>query len=209
MPSFPPDLLPPALLDAAARLAVDVVALCALLGLLVLRRRGGRDLLVACAAFNVGLFAVAQVITSADLGVGAGFGLFAVLSIIRLRSELFTTTQLAYVFSVLALALATGIPGVPVAAGALLSVLVVVTLAVADSGRARGATTCSTVTLDRVHPDRAGLVAELEQRLHLDVVDVRVLDIDLVRETTRVEVTARPLSSAEVQERASLRVEQL
>ena len=208
MPSVPLDL-PPALLDAAARLAVDVVALSALLALLTLRRRGGRDLVVACAAFNVGLFAVAQVISSADIGVGAGFGLFAVLSIIRLRSELFSTTQLAYVFSVLALALVTGIPGVPVATGALLAAVVVVTVAVVDAGRARGATACSTVTLDRVHADRAELVAEIERRLHLDVLDVKVLDVDLVRETTRVEVIARPLTAAEAQDRASLRVEQL
>lgn len=209
MPSVPVDLLTPAVLDVLARLAVDVVALTALLGLLTLRRRGGHDLVVACASFNVGLFAVAQVISGADLGLGAGFGLFAVLSIIRLRSELFSNTQLAYVFAVLALALATGIPGVPVAAGALLSLLIVGALAVVDAGQAKGATSCSTVTLDKVHPDRTQLVAELEARLHLEVVDLKVLDVDLVRETTKVEVTSRPLSSAEVQRRASMRVEQL
>jgi hypothetical protein len=131
-----------------SRLAVDLVALAALLALLTRRRRGGQDVVVACSAFNVGLFAVAQVISSADLGVGAGFGLFAVLSIIRLRSELFNNTQLAYVFSVLALALATGIPGVPVGTGALLAALVVLTFAVTDGGRAARATTSVTVTLD-------------------------------------------------------------
>lgn len=201
--------LPPELLDVLARLAVDVVALAAVLALLTRRRRGGQDVVVACAAFNVGLFAVAQVITGADLGVGAGFGLFAVLSIIRLRSELFSTTQLAYVFSVLALALATGIPGVPVVAGSLLATLVVLTLVVTDGGCAARATTCATVTLDSVHTDRTALVAEIERRLGVEVVSVTLQDVDLVRDTTRVEVTSRPSTAAQAQARASLRVEQL
>ena len=202
-------LAPPELLDVLLRLGVDVVALTALLTLLALRRRGGKDLVVACAAFNVGLFAVAQVVGSVDLGLGAGFGLFAVLSIIRLRSELFTNTQLAYVFSVLALALATGLPGVDVVAAALLASLLVAALALVDSGPAARATTCATVTLDSVHSDRAALVGALEQRLGIEVVDVTVLEVDLVRETTKVEVRSRPLTAAQVQSRASLRVEQL
>jgi hypothetical protein len=197
------------MLDVLSRLAVDLVALAALLVLLTRRRRGGQDVLVACAAFNVGLFAVAQVISSADLGVGAGFGLFAVLSIIRLRSELFSNVQLAYVFSVLALALATGIPGVPVGAGALLAAMVVLTLALTDSGRAARATASVTVTLDSVHADRTALVAEIERLLAVEVVAVTLLDVDLVRETTRAEVTTRPLTAAQAQGRASLRVEQL
>ena len=209
MPLPSPALLPSELLEVLPRLAVDVVALAVALSLLIGRRRGGRDVLVACASFNIGLFCVAQVISSADLGVGAGFGLFAVLSIIRLRSELFSNTQLAYVFSVLALALVTGLPGVPVGVGALLAVLVVATLAVTDGGRAARAATCATVTLDSVHADPAALVAEIERQLGVEVVSVTLLDVDLVRETMRVEVTSRPLTAAQVQSRSSLRVEQL
>lgn len=203
------ELLPAEVLAVLARLGVDVVAMCLLLGLLALRRRGGRDLVTACAAFNAGLFAVAQVITSADIGVGAGFGLFAVLSIIRLRSELFSNTQLAYVFSTLSLALATGIPGVPVATGALLSALVVVTIAVVDAGRGRGAPTTATVTLDDVHRDRTVLIAELERRLGVEVVTVTVLEVDLVRETTVVTMVSRPGRDSAGQDRESLRMEQL
>lgn len=209
MPSLPAGLLSPEALDVLARLAVDLVAVLLLLSLLALRRRGGRDLVTACASFNVGLFAVAQVITTADIGVGAGFGLFAVLSIIRLRSELFDNTQLAYVFSTLALALSTGIPGVPVGTGALLSVLVVATVAVVDAGRGRRPTTTTRVTLDTVHSERGTLVAALEARLGLEVVDVVVLEVDLVRETTVVTLTGRALSVPAAQDRESLRVEQL
>lgn len=182
-----PAALPDGLLPA---LAVDLAALSLLMLLLAWRRDGrASDGLTACVAFNVGLFAVAQVLASVELGVGAGFGLFAVLSIIRLRSDLFTQGQLAYVFSALALALVTGFPGVPLALAGTLAALVVTTVAVLELLRGRGAgTQTCTVVLDSVHAGTPALVAEVERRLGLSVVSVSVLDVDLVRETTRVEV---------------------
>lgn len=208
MPALDVDLLSSETVDIVGRLAVDVGAMVVLLGLLAVRRRGGRDLITACAAFNAGLFAVAQVITTADIGVGAGFGLFAVLSIIRLRSELFDNTQLAYVFSTLALALATGIPGVPVLTGGLLGVFIVLTVAVVDAGRGRRPVSSIRITLDSVHRDRAGLVDDLQARLALEIVDVKVVEIDLVRETTVADVSARPVIAEGGRVRPRLHVEQ-
>ncbi|MCW2779026.1 MAG: hypothetical protein JWN17_2751, partial [Frankiales bacterium] len=163
----------PAALPAgfAGALGVDLVALVALMALLAWRRDGrATDGLTACVAFNVGLFCVCQVLTSVDLGVGAGFGLFAVLSIIRLRSDVFTQGSLAYVFSALVLALVTGFPGVPVSLSASLALLVVVTVTALELLRGSSASvqTC-TVVLDIVQPHRSGLVAELERRLGLTV----------------------------------------
>jgi hypothetical protein len=48
--------------------------------------------------FNVGLFLALVVITARDVSAGVGFGLVAVLSIVRLRSEPFTNGELAYFF---------------------------------------------------------------------------------------------------------------
>lgn len=174
-------------------LGLDLAALTALMALMAWRRSGrADDSITACAAFNVGLFAVAQVLSGVDLGIGAGFGLFAVLSIIRLRSDLFTQGQLAYVFSALAVALVTGFPGVPLPLAAALAGLVVVTVALLELLRGRAAAVHScTVTLDRVHARGAALVAELEG-LGLHVVEVELLEIDAVKETTTVSVRHRP-----------------
>jgi len=45
------------------------------------------------------------VIAGGELSMGVGFGLFAVLSIVRLRSEPFSNRELAYFFVALVLAL--------------------------------------------------------------------------------------------------------
>ena len=63
------------------------------------------DLVVVYALFNIGLFLALLVIAGGELSMGVGFGLFAVLSIVRLRSEPFSNRELAYFFVALVLAL--------------------------------------------------------------------------------------------------------
>src|SRR3982751_3954767 len=90
------------------RLFIDGCAL-GFLSLMVARRRPRRGLFMVYASFNLGLFVVLAVITNKHLGPAIGFGLFAMLSIVRLRSEPFGNADLAYFFCALVLALANGL----------------------------------------------------------------------------------------------------
>ncbi len=63
------------------------------------------DLVVVYALFNLGLFLALVVISQGQVSMGVGFGLFAVLSIVRLRSEPFSNRELAYFFVAIVLAL--------------------------------------------------------------------------------------------------------
>src|SRR3954467_12792220 len=90
------------------RLFIDGCAL-GLLSLLVARRRPRRGLFMVYATFNLGLFVVLTVISARHVGPAIGFGLFAMLSIVRLRSEPIGNAELAYFFCALVLALANGL----------------------------------------------------------------------------------------------------
>src|ERR671926_356648 len=90
------------------RLFADLTAV-GLLSLMAARRRPRRGLFMVFAAFNVGLFVVLVVITPQHVGPAIGFGLFAMLSIVRLRSEPLANADLAYFFCALVLALANGL----------------------------------------------------------------------------------------------------
>src|SRR4051812_48616611 len=109
------------------RLFVDGCALGAL-SLLVARRRPRRGLFMVYATFNLGLFVVLTVISARHVGPAIGFGLFAMLSIVRLRSEPIGNAELAYFFCALVLALVNGLPvdDEPLIIG--LNVLVLLTL---------------------------------------------------------------------------------
>jgi Domain of unknown function (DUF4956) len=174
--------------DVLIRLAIDVAAAGALVYGVFLPRHRRMDLVVVYALFNIGVFLALVVIAGGEVSMGVGFGLFAVLSIIRLRSEPFSNRELAYFFVALVIALVCAIDlGSPVYAGALAGAALVAAWAI-DHPRMSRPTRRLEVTLELVFSDREALRRHLEERLNARVTDVAVLELDYVRETTRAEV---------------------
>jgi hypothetical protein len=174
--------------DVFPRLALDAAGIAALVYGIYLPRHRRMDLVVVYALFNIGLFLAIVVITRGEVTLGIGLGLFAVLSMIRLRSETFSNRELAYFFVALVLALVTAIDiGSLAAAGALAGVALLATLVI-DHPRLSPPTRRLEVTLELVFADQEALRRHLEERLNAQVTEAWVLEIDYVRETTRAAV---------------------
>jgi Domain of unknown function (DUF4956) len=174
--------------DLALRLAIDLVAVAALVYGLFHPRHRRMDLVVVYALFNVGVFLALSVIVAGELSMGVGFGLFAVLSIVRLRSEPFSNRELAYFFVALVIGLVCALDiGHPAYAGLLAGVALLAAWAI-DHPRISRPTRRLEVTLERVLTDDAELRDHLRERLRTPVRDVTVLELDYVRETMRLDV---------------------
>jgi hypothetical protein len=181
-------------LDITVRALFDVISMAVLSLVLFLPRHGRRDLVTVFWMFNAALFCVLLVISGGDIGVGAGLGLFAVLSIVRLRSEQYRNVEIGYFFVSLALALVTGLaPDLVLTAALCVGLLVVV--AVVDLARLFPPARSVEVVLDQVIEDEPELRIELGRRLGGVVVDVGVLQVDYVRMTMLVAVQYRPAAS--------------
>ena len=128
------------------------------------------------------------VITHEHLGAAVGFGLFAMLSVVRLRSEPFGNADLAYFFCALALALVNGLRLDDPALSVALDALILLTLFLVDHPTLYRRTARQRVTLDEVVTGEAALRAAIERRLGVEVVEVTVEETDFVREVTRVSV---------------------
>jgi hypothetical protein len=178
----------PAYGDVLTRLAIDVLAIGLLAYGLYYRRHGRRDLVVIYSMFNIGLFLALIVISTGNVSVGVGFGLFAVLSIVRLRSEPFTNGELAYFFVALVIGLVNGIDLGSTELALLLSALALAAAAVIDHPRLLSPTRHLQVTLETIPSNPDALRRHLEERLNARVKECQVLEIDYVRETTRVSV---------------------
>ena len=196
----------PAYADVLLRLAIDVVAIGVLAYGLYYRRHGRSDLVVIYAMFNIGLFLALIVISSGNVSVGVGFGLFAVLSIVRLRGEPFTNGELAYFFVALVIGLVNGIDIGSTGLAILLSALALGAALVIDHPRLLRQTRQLDVTLETIPSDPDALRRHLEERLNARVYECHVLEIDYVRETTRVAVrcATTPLAQPTSQLYASL-----
>jgi len=181
-----------------AYIGADLVALAFLVGALYIPRHGRRDLVAAYIGVNVGVLAVTLLLSTSDnVGAGLGLGLFGVLSIIRLRSSSLAQGEVAYFFAALALGLLGGIKSHLIIV-AILMALILASLWVGDHPALMRRNRNQVVTLDRAISDENELITELEDLLGAHVRSVDLKSLDLVNDTTIVEVhyRLRPRSRA-------------
>ena len=173
-------------------IAADLVALAVLVGALYAPRHSRKDLMAAYIGVNVGVLAVTLLLsTSQNVGAGLGLGLFGVLSIIRLRSSSLAQGEVAYFFAALALGLLGGIQTAPIGMVASLMATVVAALWIGDHPALMRRNRNQTVTLDRAISNENELITELEDLLGAQVRSVDLKSLDLVNDTTIVEVHYR------------------
>ena len=95
--------------DNVIDLGVDLLAIFLLAFVLYFRRHRRADLLLAYVALNIGIFVAMSLLSRVRVDIALGFGLFAILSIIRLRSSAVTQQEVAYYFVALVLGLVNGL----------------------------------------------------------------------------------------------------
>jgi hypothetical protein len=173
-----------------ADVAINLAAIAVLAYAIYFRRYHRRSLLIAYVCFNIALFVVVKVLTSAtsSAGLALGLGLFGALSIIRLRSEPLTHVELSYFFSALALAIVNGVGMSDRVLTGILDAILLVTMFVVDRVQPPTRAQRLWLVLDDVYPDDGRLRAEVERRIGAEVLGITIEEIDYVRDTTRLRV---------------------
>ncbi|AOR37196.1 DUF4956 domain-containing protein [Streptomyces fodineus] len=173
--------------DLVTRGGLDVVALMVLVGWLYRRRPSVPAMPLVLAALNTGLFAAMSTISAGKFPAGVGFGLFGILSLVRLRSAAFTLRDVAYTFVTLVIALCTGLPQrdswLVIARDA---VVLLAVLLVDDPRAYEPPTRTVKLTLDRIYEDPSLIAQDIAFRFGRAPLSVEVDEVDYVRETTRV-----------------------
>lgn len=168
--------------------AVDLVAVLILVLGVYYPRHQRRDLVVAFLGVNVGVLAVTMVLGTAEIALGLGLGLFGVLSIIRLRSSEISQREVAYYFAALAMGLIGGLSSTQPLIPAALIALILVVMWFADHPSVLPQSRQQVVRLDRAIADEHELRAELSACLGATVTSITVQSLDLVNDSTLVDV---------------------
>ncbi|WP_433825275.1 DUF4956 domain-containing protein [Actinoplanes sp. CA-015351] len=168
--------------------AVDLIAIALLTFGVYYPRHRRRDLVTAFLGINIGVLAVAIVLGSTTVGAGLGLGLFGVLSIIRLRSDEISQHEIAYYFAALGLGLISGLGGTPTPTTIGLMLLIIAGLWVGDHPALFKRSRNQQLRLDVAYTDEDALRTHLETLLGGRVTSMVVRQVDLVNDSTLVDV---------------------
>lgn len=175
-------------MSRTALFAIDLVAVSVMVFGLYFPRHRRRDLVVAYLGVNVGVLAVANALNQTGIEAGLGLGLFGVLSIIRLRSTELDQDEVAYYFAALALGLLGGLSVTPDWLTPALMGIILAVLFVGDHPRLFSGYRTQTMNLDRAFTDETELRTHLESLLGARVHRLTVRKVDLVNDSTTLEV---------------------
>lgn len=181
--------------DLATRLALDLGTLIVLVRVVHFRYYRRSDLFLTFFALNLVVFLVTLLLNRVEMTMGAAFGLFAVFSMLRYRTEGITAHDMTYLFLVIGLGLLMSVApgGWPILLG--VCALIVLGTVALEAGVLAPRERAHPVMYDNiglVHAaSRPALLDDLRARTGLDVRHVDIEEIDFVRDTARLTIHYR------------------
>lgn len=161
-------------------------------GLYMPRHHRG-DIAAAFLVIGLGLSMIMLTLRQAtSLGAGFGLGVLGVLSVFRLRSIEIDHHDVAYFFATLSIGIVGGLTVDPRWLTPVLCTALVVAVFVGDHPRVSSINQRQVILLDRVRVDKQELKSELGALLNGHVHRVDIREIDMLKQTTLVDVRFRP-----------------
>lgn len=188
-------------------LLIDFSSLYFLSYVILYRKYRNVEMFVSSALFNIFILLLVMAIVRTDFNIAIGFGLFALLSLVQLRSATFTKTEMAYLFGAVTLAVING-AGIVDLSFVLISNFVVIaaTWFIGNWSLEHSANLIRvdnvkkmSVTLDHIDEnairDRKKMCAKLTESLGIEVQTFEIKKIDYVRDTVDLTIIYQlPLS---------------
>lgn len=183
------------LTELALRFGIDVLAVILLIYGMYYRRHHDKELVTTAVMFNFAAFAVLIVLSSVEFGVAAGFGLFAILALFRLRSEQFNKVEISYFFGAVAVALVCSVQGTTLPFMVAVVAFLLLGAYVLDHPRILSSVDGVKITLDKIDhralSDVPATCTDLGKRLGVEVIFYEIKSFDYVNETAKINVYYR------------------
>ncbi len=153
-----------------------------------------RDSLFGFFLFGHGVFLISALMHDVDISMGFAFGLFAVLSMLRYRTESISIRDMTYLFTVIVISLIFAVGPVGVLSLVIISVVLCAIVALCETTLFAPRTTVRRIVYDSataVGPEnRDTLIKDLESRLGVNILEVEVGEVDLIRDSAVLRITS-------------------
>lgn len=176
----------------AIRLAIDLLTTLVVIRVIYYRNYKRTDLFLTFFAFNVTIFLITYLLNKVEMTMGAAFGLFAVFSMLRYRTENISAKDMTYIFIVIAIGLVMAISKGGWDELSLIGLIVVILMALLESNWLIRREYAQEVFYDRIEliqpQRRAELMNDLKDRTGLDIIRIEIGNIDLLKDAARITI---------------------
>lgn len=174
------------------RLLIDIVSVFILISLIFYKNYKKADQYLTFFAFNLVIFLITYLLNKVEMSMGAAFGLFAVFSMLRYRTEIISTKDMTYLFLVIAIGLLSAISKGGWDELALLNGIILFATFLLESNWLIKKEFTKNIVYDNINlitPDkRTELLADLKNRTGFNVHRVEIQEIDFLKDATRMTI---------------------
>lgn len=185
--------------DFLIRLLINSIAVYLLVRVCYFKYSQHRAYASSFILFGTGVFLVTSQLHSVDISMGFAFGLFAIFSMLRYRTESLSVKEMTYLFLVISMALLSAVGTMSHSFLALLLALVCVLAYVMETSLLLpflAEVSIQYEKIENIKPDREqDLLADLRERTGLKITSAEVLSVDFLRDTAMLKVQYRPDSA--------------
>jgi hypothetical protein len=187
------------------RLLIDLVSTYVLMQFIYFRFYKNKDLLFTYFVFNIVIFTISFLLNRVEISMGAAFGLFAVFSMLRYKTEEISIKDMTYLFLTIAIGIVSAVTRLKGVEDvyeylfliAIIAAMIIVALTLESNWFMKQELfkTIYYEKIELIHPDKHNeFLEDLRSRTGIDIHRAEVQKIDFLRDTAQVKIYFYDLS---------------
>lgn len=174
------------------RFAVDLAAVFVLIRFIYFPIYRSREYIFTFFIFNIIIFLITYLLNKVEMSMGAAFGLFAVFSMLRYRTEDISIKDMTYLFLVIAMGLISAVTKGSWDELALISLIIILVTWLLESNvlmRKEVSKLVMYENIEYIKPENKKLLIEdLEKRMGVKINQITIGKIDFLRDSAQIQV---------------------
>jgi len=174
------------------RLLVNLISVFVLVRFVYIPIYRSREYIFTFFIFNLIIFLITYLLNKVEMSMGAAFGLFAVFSMLRYRTEDISIKDMTYMFLVIAMGLINAVTkGSWDELSLLMSIIILVTWLLESKVLMKKEVSKLVMyeNIELIKPEnKDALIKDLEQKLGVKINQVTIGKIDFLRDTAQIQV---------------------
>lgn len=183
----------------SARFIIDLLSVFLLIRLIYYRIYKNSEYFFTYFIFNIVIFLISFLLNKVELSMGAAFGLFAVFSMLRYRTEDISIKDMTYLFLVIAMGLIAAVTKIKNTSDAyeyvflgLINLLVIVVTYLIETNVFFKKELSKIVNYDNIdlikEENRVQLIEDLKKRTGMDIHRISIGKVDFLKDSSQIKV---------------------